>query len=202
MARSVPGVLALTSFVAVLGFSAVLTATATDREPTGQERWHLSWNVVDRGLVSWGEQGRFSSGDDCLAAEKQAVRRNVDELRARGSDVAEHGAVIVETRRHDQAVLTVVHFSCARERDWVILVARQPREAPIVEDRIGPFSTEEQCIDALESEVDFKARSLQRLGNDVSAVRGTTNWTLRATEAFGREGGPLTTNTTYTCVPT
>jgi hypothetical protein len=167
-----------------------------------QEKWRLSWNVVDRGLVSWGEHGKFTSRDDCLAAEKKAVRRKVDELPSRGSDVTEHGAVIVETRRNDQTVLTVVHFFCAEEKDWVILVAQQPRRSTVAEDQIGPFSTEEQCIDALESEVDFKVKSLRRLGNDVSVVRSTTtNWTLRATGAFGTEAGQLTTNTTYGCVP-
>ena len=85
--------------------------------------------------------------------------------------------------------------------NWIIVVAQQRPRDTVAEDRIGPFSTEEQCIEALESEVDFKAKSLQRLGNAVSAVRSSTSWNLRATTASGPETGQLTVQTTYSCVP-
>jgi hypothetical protein len=90
---------------------------------------------------------------------------------------------------------------CAEEKNWIIVVAQQRPRDTVAEDRIGPFSTEEQCIEALESEVDFKAKSLQRLGNAVSAVRSSTSWNLRATTASGPETGQLTVQTTYSCVP-
>jgi hypothetical protein len=163
-----------------------------------QARWHLSWNAVDRGRVTWGLTGRFTSQDDCLAAEKKAIRARVESLRPLGNEVTEHGTVVIEAHRDDRTVLTVVHFFCAEERDWVILVAQQSRTGIAADDRIGPFQTEEQCVEALELEVDFKAKSLRKLGNAVSTVRlTTTNWTLRSTEATGTEAA----STTYTCVP-
>jgi hypothetical protein len=201
MARSVPRGL-LGSFAIVLGSSVVLTVTATAGEQVerrGGERWHLSRSLVARGLVSGEEKGVFASANDCLAAREQAVQRNVDELRSRGNDVTRHGATIIETRRSDPMVLTVVEFSCARERDWIILVAQPPSAG--AEDRIGPFSTETQCIEALELEVDFKIRALQRLGNDASAVRSTTtDWTLRIRDTSGTAAGHLKTSATYRCV--
>ena len=201
MAHSVSGL--VVSVILVLLEGASFVAHSQEHvESRRQDRWHLSWTVVDRGLVSWGEQGRFNSWNDCLAAEKRAVRRKVDELRSRGGDVTGHGEVIVERRRTDRTVLTVVHFVCAEDRDWVLVVTQHPRREHVADDRIGPFSSEAQCIDALESEVDFKARSLQRLGTDVAAARSTTtDWTLRATAAFGGEGERRITNTTYRCVP-
>src|SRR5262245_65125846 len=68
----------LMSFAIVLGSSLVLTATATPGEHVDsrrQERWHLWWNVVDRGIVSSGQTGTFTSGDDCRASQQRAVQR-------------------------------------------------------------------------------------------------------------------------------
>jgi hypothetical protein len=125
----------------------------------------------------------------------------MDELQSLDDDVTEDSAtVIIARRRQDQAVLTVVQFSCTEERDWIIAIAHQTREGPVSEDQIGPFSTEEACIDALGLEVEFKAKSLQKLGSAVSAIRSTTTTsTVSTTEAFGREAGQLKTFTTYRC---
>jgi hypothetical protein len=171
-------------------------------ESRGQEKWRLSWNIVDRGFVSSGAEAHFTSGGDCRAAQRNAVQRKVAELQSQGNDITENDATIIEKRRADQAVLTVVRFFCIEEKDWIIMVTRQPHRGRAYEDRFGLFSTEEKCIEALELEVDFKARSLQKLGDAVSVVHSTTtNWTLTSTEAFGTEAGQLRGITTYTCVP-
>src|SRR5262245_39410155 len=202
MAHSVPGGL-LGAFAVVLGSSVILTVAATGGEQVerrGGERWHLSRSVVARGVVSGVGKGAFTSANDCLAAREQAVQRTVDELRSLGNEVTRHGATIIETRRSDPMVLTVVEFSCARERDWIILVAQAPPAD--AEDRIGPFATEVQCIEALELEVDFKVQALQRLGSDASVVRSaTTDWTLRTRDTSGTAAGHLKTSATYRCVP-
>jgi hypothetical protein len=202
MAQPAPGGL-LAYFAVVLGSSVVLAVTAAGAEQVerrGEERWHLSRSVVARGLVSGEGKGAFTSANDCLAAREQAVQRTVDELRSLGNHVTRHGATIIETRRGDPMVLTVVEFSCSWERDWVLLVAQPP--GADAEDRIGPFSTEAQCIEALELEVDFKVKALQRLGNDTSVVRSTTtDWTLRTRGTSGTATGHLKTSASYRCVP-
>jgi hypothetical protein len=166
-------------------------------ESRKQEQWRLSWSIVNRGFVSWGAEAHFTSRDDCLAAQGNAVQRKMVELQSLGNDVTENNATIVEKRREDQAVLSVVHFSCNEEKDWIIVIAHQPRGRPVSEDRFGLFSTEEKCIDALEVEVDFKTKSLQKLGDALSAIRSTTkDWTLTTTE----ETGQVRAITTYRCV--
>ena len=168
-------------------------------ESRRQEKWRLSWNIVDRGVVSSGD-AKFISEEDCRAAKDKAIQRKKEELQSLGNDVTENDAtIIIERRREDRAVLTIVQFYCTEERDWIIVIAHYGRGA-VSEDRIGSFSTAEQCIDALELEVDFKAKSLQKLGYHVSAERPTTtNWTV-TTKAFGTEAGPPHHVTTYRCI--
>jgi hypothetical protein len=166
-------------------------------ESRRQEKWRLSWNIVDRGFVSWGAEAHFTSREDCLAAQGNAVQHKMAELQSRGNDVTENNATIVEKHREGRAVLSVVRFSCTEENDWIIVIAHQPRRGPMSEDRFGLFFTEEKCIDALEVEVDFKAKSLQKLGHAVSAMRLTTkDWILTTTE----ETGQPRAITTYRCV--
>ncbi len=170
-------------------------------EDPRRRTWRLSWHVVDRGFVSWGVEAEFHAGTDCFSARDKAVQRTLEAMRLRGNEISVNDATIIETHREARMVLTVARFACVVDREWTLMVAHQSRTGAVSMDRISSFKTEENCIEALELEVDFKTKAIQKLGNYVSVVQSTpTDWILSTTEALGAEAGQLKTTTAYTCV--
>jgi hypothetical protein len=164
--------------------------TLADAQPSAENAarggWRLSWNAVDRGVVSWGTEAHFSSWDEYLAARAEAIQRGVQ----KSSD-----------RWRDEAILRVVHFMCNWEPAWLIVVTKQSRAGATSEDRLGTFSSEAECLASLELEVDFKARSLEKFGSRVSLMQAEpSRWTVMTTEARGIETGQPTTVSAYRCI--
>jgi hypothetical protein len=192
---------AVTSPIPVADTASSVPATPEPDDMPSEERWRLTHHIVDRGWVTWGGETGGISAAECLGARTRAIRRTVERLQSPDTDITVHDAVVVQTRRADRMVLTVVRFACTREIDWTIAVTNPPTTRGASDDHLGRFSTEAECLSSLELEVDFKARSLQRLGHDVSLVRATpASWTLGMIGMVGTEAGQLKGITTYACV--
>jgi len=180
------------------GFSAAGAQPLEDRP--GNATWRLSWNMVDRGLVSWGNEGVVGSWHKCLAFRDQAIRDKITALKRRGTEVTENNGTIVERRPNDGGVQTVVHFLCHMERPWTMVVTHQSRTGAVSQERMGAFSAEDECLASLELEVAFKATALRQLGNGVSVMPVVpAGWTLFTTEVAGTEAGQLQATTAYVC---
>jgi hypothetical protein len=169
------------------------TASADDVRPRG---WRLSSTPMDGAfdpddyLFTWNE---------CVAARDAAITEKIKTLTSSGNEVIEHDGLVAE-RQPDGTMRTVAVFRCRQEPAWTVVIKHVSLAGKRSEDHVGPFLSIDECVEFLESELDFKVKALQRFGDQVSIERGEPlARTVKAAEARGSDARRLTTTTVYEC---